>query len=92
MLRDRVLREIARNTGPVVGVAFDGDADRALFVDETGTVLSGDHVMLVIARELHQRGELPGDTVVGTVMSNMGFEKALERENIRLVRAAVGDR
>jgi len=92
MLREHVRREIARGTGPVVGVAFDGDADRALFVDETGAVLSGDHVMLVIARDLDQRGELPGDTVVGTVMSNMGFEKALERENIRLVRAAVGDR
>jgi phosphoglucosamine mutase len=92
MLRERVQREIARDAGPVVGVAFDGDADRALFVDETGAVLTGDHVMLVIARDLDQRGELPGDTVVGTVMSNMGFEKALERENIRLVRAAVGDR
>lgn len=91
-LRERVHEEIARSTGPVVGVAFDGDADRALFVDETGAVLSGDHAMLVLARELASRGELPGDTVVGTVMSNMGFEKALEREGIRLVRAAVGDR
>jgi phosphoglucosamine mutase len=92
MLRERVRAEIASSTGPVVGVAFDGDADRALFVDETGAVLSGDHVMLVLARDLDRRGELPGDTVVGTVMSNMGFEKALERENIRLVRAPVGDR
>ncbi|GAC1584031.1 MAG: phosphoglucosamine mutase [Candidatus Elarobacter sp.] len=91
-LRERVLRESASTTGPVVGVAFDGDADRALFVDETGAVLSGDHVMLVIARDLDQRGELPGDVVVGTVMANMGFEKALEREGIRLLRAAVGDR
>ena len=92
MLRTRVREEIARSTGPVVGVAFDGDADRALFVDETGEVLTGDHVMLIVARDLEQRGELPGDTVVGTVMSNMGFEKALERARIRLVRAAVGDR
>ncbi len=92
MLRARVREEIARSTGPVAGVAFDGDADRALFVDETGEVLSGDHVMLVLARDLARRGELPGNTVVGTVMSNMGFEKALEREGIRLVRAAVGDR
>jgi phosphoglucosamine mutase len=91
-LRDRVREEIARSTGPVAGVAFDGDADRALFVDETGEVMSGDHVMLVLARDLALRGELPGSTVVGTVMSNMGFEKALEREGIRLVRAAVGDR
>ena len=54
--------EIARATGPVVGVAFDGDADRALFVDETGAVLGGDHVMLIIARDLEARGELPGTT------------------------------
>ncbi|HTJ27430.1 MAG TPA: phosphoglucosamine mutase [Candidatus Limnocylindria bacterium] len=91
-LRARVREEIARTSGPVVGVAFDGDADRALFVDETGAVLSGDHVMLAIARDLHGRGELPGGTVVGTVMSNMGFEKALGDAGIRLVRAAVGDR
>ncbi|HEX3467755.1 MAG TPA: phosphoglucosamine mutase [Candidatus Elarobacter sp.] len=91
-LRARVNEEIARSTGPVVGVAFDGDADRALFVDETGAVFSGDHVMLVIARDLEARGELPGDTVVGTVMSNMGFEKALARRSVRLLRAAVGDR
>jgi phosphoglucosamine mutase len=91
-LRNRVREEIALTSGPVVGVAFDGDADRALFVDEAGDVLSGDHVMLAIARDLHARGELPGDTVVGTVMANMGFEKALEREGIRLLRAAVGDR
>ncbi|MEA2784076.1 MAG: phosphoglucosamine mutase [Candidatus Eremiobacteraeota bacterium] len=92
MLRARVREEIAHSSGPVVGVAFDGDADRALFVDEAGEVLSGDHVMLILARDLDERGELPGDTVVGTVMSNMGFEKALERAGIRLVRAAVGDR
>jgi phosphoglucosamine mutase len=91
-LIERVRAENARSTGPVVGVAFDGDADRALFVDETGATLSGDHVMLALARDLHRRGELPGDTVVGTVMSNMGFEKALEREGIRLLRASVGDR
>jgi phosphoglucosamine mutase len=92
VLRDRVREEIARSTGPVVGVAFDGDADRALFIDESGEVLGGDHVMLIIAQDLKQRGALPADTVVGTVMSNMGFEKALERASIRLVRAAVGDR
>ncbi|MEA2664233.1 MAG: phosphoglucosamine mutase [Candidatus Eremiobacteraeota bacterium] len=91
-LIERVRAENARRTGPVVGVAFDGDADRALFVDETGATLSGDHVMLALARDLHRRGALPGATVVGTVMSNMGFEKALEREGIRLLRAAVGDR
>jgi phosphoglucosamine mutase len=75
-----------------VGVAFDGDADRALFVDETGAVVSGDHVMFAIGRALHQRGALEHDTIVGTVMSNIGFERALSRYDISLVRTAVGDR
>lgn len=76
----------------VLGVAFDGDADRALFVDETGAIVSGDHVMFAIGRYLHERGELTGDAIVGTVMSNIGFERALARHDIRLLRAAVGDR
>ena len=92
MLRARVREEIARVEGPVVGVAFDGDADRALFIDERGDVLDGDRVMLILARDLAARNELDGATVVGTVMANMGFEKALERDGIRLIRAAVGDR
>jgi phosphoglucosamine mutase len=87
-----VREEAARGTGPVLGVAFDGDADRALFVDETGAALTGDHAMLIVARDLQARGELTGDTVVGTVMSNVGLERALEREHIRFVRAPVGDR
>jgi phosphoglucosamine mutase len=91
-LAARVRDEAARTDGPVVGVAFDGDADRALFVDERGTMLSGDHVMLVLARALHERGELAGATVVGTVMSNVGLERALTRAGIALLRAPVGDR
>ncbi|HEU5479802.1 MAG TPA: phosphoglucosamine mutase [Candidatus Tumulicola sp.] len=76
----------------VVGVAFDGDADRAMFVDETGSVVSGDRVMYAIGSDLHARGELAGDAVVGTVMSNVGFERALQRRGIALIRAPVGDR
>jgi phosphoglucosamine mutase len=76
----------------VLGVAFDGDADRALFVDETGETVSGDHVMFAIARDLHERGELTGDVLVGTVMSNIGFERALAKHGIRLLRTPVGDR
>jgi phosphoglucosamine mutase len=91
-LAARVRDEAARADGPVVGVAFDGDADRALFVDECGTMLSGDHVMLVLARALHDRGELAGATVVGTVMSNVGLERAFTRAGISLLRAPVGDR
>jgi phosphoglucosamine mutase len=76
----------------VVGVAFDGDADRALFIDETGGVIDGDHVMLILAREKKRHGTLRGNTVVGTVMSNIGLERALAVEGIALERAAVGDR
>jgi len=75
-----------------VGVAFDGDADRALFVDETGAAVSGDHVMFAIGRALHEHGQLAHDTIVGTVMSNIGFERALAHHGITLVRTAVGDR
>ncbi|HTU83904.1 MAG TPA: phosphoglucosamine mutase [Candidatus Acidoferrales bacterium] len=76
----------------VVGVAFDGDADRALFVDETGAVVSGDHVMFAIGCDMRERGELRGNAIVGTVMSNIGFERALRAHGIGLVRTRVGDR
>jgi phosphoglucosamine mutase len=92
MLADTVRAETARSGQPVVGVAFDGDADRALFVDETGRILSGDHVMLILAQDLAARGELDGNTVVGTVMSNIGLERALAAGGIGLLRAPVGDR
>ncbi|HEY1727554.1 MAG TPA: phosphoglucosamine mutase [Candidatus Baltobacteraceae bacterium] len=82
----------ARGGGKVLGVAFDGDADRALFVDERGEKLTGDHVMLILSREMQREGKLPGATVVGTVMSNVGLEVAMRREGITLERTPVGDR
>lgn len=89
----KTVRELSRaGEGHIVGVAFDGDADRALFVDEEGDVVSGDHVMFAIAQDLHAHGELSGDTVVGTVMSNIGFERALTKHGLHLLRAPVGDR
>lgn len=88
----RRVRDLNDADGNVVGVAFDGDADRALFVDETGAICNGDHIMLILALDLQSRGELTHDTVVGTVMSNLGLEKALEAHGITLLRAAVGDR
>jgi phosphoglucosamine mutase len=91
-LQAEVERAQAESDTPVIGVAFDGDADRALFVDETGAIISGDHVMFAIGRWLRERGELAKDTIVGTVMSNIGFERALARHRIALVRTAVGDR
>lgn len=92
MLEAAVRAELARGTRRVVGVALDGDADRAKFVDETGAQLDGDHALLVLARDRHARGALPGETVVATVMSNVGLERALERAHIGLFRAPVGDR
>jgi phosphoglucosamine mutase len=83
---------LERPQAHVLGVAFDGDADRALFVDESAAIVDGDCVMLVLAREKKRRGTLAGDTVVGTVMSNIGLERALRLEGISLERAPVGDR
>jgi phosphoglucosamine mutase len=92
MLQAAVRAEIAAGNSRVVGVAFDGDADRAKFVDETGALLDGDYALLILARDRHARGRLPGDAVVATVMSNIGLERALDAAGIALVRAPVGDR
>ena len=75
-----------------IGVAFDGDADRALFVDEEGVEITGDHVLAMRARELAGRDELPGRTMVATVMSNIGLERALDALDVKLIRTPVGDR
>jgi phosphoglucosamine mutase len=74
------------------GVAFDGDADRAIFISGSGRIVDGDAVLLAAARALEAAGNLAGRTVVATVMSNLGLEKALEREHIRMVRTPVGDK
>ena len=74
------------------GVAFDGDADRAIFVARSGKIVDGDGVLLASARALKASGHLAGDTVVSTVMANLGLERALDRERIRMVRTAVGDK
>ena len=78
--------------GAAYGAAFDGDADRAIFVSRNGCVINGDGVMLIAGRDLKQGGRLPGHIVVATVMSNLGLEKAFEREGIRMVRTDVGDK
>jgi phosphoglucosamine mutase len=75
-----------------VGIALDGDADRLIAVDERGDVVDGDHVIAICAADLQRRGELRDDTVVVTVMTNLGFRLAMERAGIRVVETAVGDR
>jgi phosphoglucosamine mutase len=86
------LRRAVLATGSDFGVAFDGDADRAIFVAASGKIVDGDAVLLACARALQAAGKLPGALVVSTVMANLGLEKALERAGIRMLRTPVGDK
>src|SRR5215213_1562568 len=86
-LRQKVLSE-----GADLGVAFDGDADRALFVDARGQFVDGDATLWAMAQSLDARGQLDGRAVVATVMSNIGLERALRSKGITLLRADVGDK
>jgi phosphoglucosamine mutase len=86
------LRDAVVTGGADAGVAFDGDADRAIFVARSGKIVDGDAVLLASARALKAAGRLSGNLVIATVMSNLGLEKALEHEGIRLVRTPVGDK
>jgi phosphoglucosamine mutase len=78
--------------GADMGLTFDGDADRCMLAGSHNNVINGDAILLMAARDLKARGLLTGDLVVATTMSNMGLEAALKRSNIRMLRAAVGDR
>lgn len=86
-LQKKVLEENAD-----FGVAFDGDADRSLFVDEKGQMVDGDAVLWIMGRHLQENGELENDTVIATVMSNIGLQIALDSKNIKLLRTDVGDK
>ena len=86
------LAEIVVARGCAMGVAFDGDGDRAIFVDHRGHVVDGDAVLLMCGHQLQREGRLRGDTIVATVMSNIGLELALKPLKIGLVRTSVGDK
>ena len=86
-LRSAVLKE-----GADLGVAHDGDADRCLAIDAAGNEIDGDHILTILARSFKDRGLLKADTVVGTVMSNLGFMHAMKDSQINVVTTAVGDR
>ena len=86
------LQEKVRATGAQVGIALDGDADRCILVDENGELVDGDQVLGIAARDLKRNGALAKDTVVATVMSNLGLEVALRELGIALLRTPVGDR
>jgi phosphoglucosamine mutase len=87
-----LLQKKVVDTSARLGVAFDGDGDRALFVDRHGRTVDGDAVLLLAAVQLQREGRLPGNAVVATVMSNIGLELALRAHNIDLLRAPVGDK
>jgi phosphoglucosamine mutase len=88
---DELQHEVLKQNADL-GVAFDGDADRSLFVDAKGQLINGDATLWVLARYMHARHQLPHDAVVATVMSNIGLELALKSEGLRLVRTDVGDK
>ncbi|MFN7915909.1 MAG: hypothetical protein U0Q55_11275 [Vicinamibacterales bacterium] len=86
------LSALVVKSGAQMGVAFDGDGDRAIFVDHLGRVVNGDAVLLMCARQLQREGRLPGNAIVATVMSNIGLELALRRSGIEMIRTSVGDK
>ncbi|HEM4856415.1 TPA: phosphoglucosamine mutase [Streptococcus suis] len=86
------LQELVKETGSQIGLAFDGDSDRLIAVDENGDLVDGDRIMYIVGKYLADRGLLAKNTIVTTVMSNLGFHKALDREGIEKAVTAVGDR
>lgn len=86
------LSAFVKEKGADIGLAFDGDGDRLIAVDEKGDIVDGDQIMYICARYLKGEGRLKDDTVVSTVMSNLGFYKALEKQGIKSIQTAVGDR
>jgi phosphoglucosamine mutase len=91
-LHPETLQARVKETGATLGLAFDGDADRLLMVDENGQLVDGDQMLFVVAEYLHAQDKLAGNRVVATVMSNMGLEVALRAHGIELVRTSVGDK
>jgi len=86
------LTEFVKQTGADIGIAFDGDADRTLMLDENGEMVDGDKIMLMLANDYKAKGTLKNNTLVATVMSNLGLFVAAEKLGINVLKAAVGDR
>ncbi len=91
-LHPETLQQAVKETGATMGLAFDGDADRLLLVDERGELVDGDQMLFIVGCYLVQRDRLAGKRVVATVMSNLGLEVALREHGITLVRTSVGDK
>jgi phosphoglucosamine mutase len=88
---ERMQKAVAES-GAALGVAFDGDADRAIFATSSGKLVNGDGVLLAVGRHLKSAGALKGPAIVGTTMANLGLERALEKSGLKLTRTDVGDR
>jgi len=86
------MSEEVRHAGAQLGIALDGDADRVILADEKGNVIDGDQILAILGTRMLKRRQLPGETVVATVMSNLGLERALAAAGGKLIRTAVGDR
>ncbi|MFH0870328.1 MAG: phosphoglucosamine mutase [archaeon] len=91
-LHPEVVAAAVKESKADIGIAVDGDADRLVVVDENGEILDGDETVAIIAVHMKNEGSLKKDTVVTTIMSNLGFEQAMKKNNIKLVRTNVGDR
>ncbi|WP_456431842.1 phosphoglucosamine mutase [Thermosulfuriphilus sp.] len=91
-LYPEVVQAKVRETGADMGIALDGDADRVIVVDERGEIVDGDHIMAICAQAMARAGRLQKNTVVATIMSNMGLEVCLKKMGLRLLRTKVGDR
>lgn len=90
--KPEVVQKLVLETNADIGIAFDGDADRLIAVDEKGNIVDGDHIMAVCGIHLKKQGKLKNNTVTATVMSNMGFDIALRENDIKVVKTQVGDR
>src|SRR5436309_473421 len=91
-LHPETARDVLLHERADFAVSLDGDADRAIFIDETGAILDGDHVLAMCAKDMQEKGILKGGTLVATVMSNLGLELALKPSGVQVVRTEVGDR
>lgn len=91
-LYPEAISHTVKEQGADIGIALDGDADRVIFVDESGTEVDGDHIMAICAVDMCRENRLKKNTVVATVMSNIGLDIALKKEGIKMLRTAVGDR
>ena len=91
-LHPEAMQKRVVESGAALGVAFDGDADRAIFASASGKLVDGDGVLLVAGRHMKSAGKLKGNVIVGTTMANLGLERALDQSGLKLVRTAVGDR